>query len=81
MTDNGSAYRSQAHASACRRLGLRHLTTRPCHPRTNGKAERFIRTMLNEWADARIYRDSEERVSLLSGWLRHYTRSRLGCRR
>jgi transposase InsO family protein len=72
MTDNGSAYRSRAHASACRRLGLRHLTTRPYRPRTNGKAERFIRTLLSEWAYARVYRDSAERADLLSGWLQHY---------
>jgi len=46
MTDNGPCYRSIAHALACRSLGLRHLRTRPYRPRTNGKAERFIRTML-----------------------------------
>ena len=46
MTDNGSAYVSAAHALACRALGLRHLRTRPRRPQTNGKAERFIRTML-----------------------------------
>jgi transposase InsO family protein len=72
MTDNGAAYRSRAHASVCRRLGLRHLTTRPYRPRTNGKAERFIRTLLTEWAYARVYRDSDERADLLSGWLHHY---------
>jgi transposase InsO family protein len=72
MTDNGAGYRSHVHAGACRRLGLRHLTTRPYRPRTNGKAERFIRTLLHEWAYARVYRDSEERADLLSGWLDHY---------
>jgi transposase InsO family protein len=45
MTDNGPAYVSHAHAAACRRLGLRHLRTRPYRPRTNGKAERFIQTL------------------------------------
>ena len=55
MTDNGSGYRSNAHAGACRELGIQHLRTRPYRPRTNGKAERFIQTMLDEWAYGRIY--------------------------
>ena len=50
LTDNGAAYRSTAHAIACRALGVRHLRTRPRRPQTNGKAERFIRTMLGGWA-------------------------------
>ena len=50
LTDNGSAYRSQAFAATCTRLGLRHTFTRPYRPRTNGKAERFIQTLLREWA-------------------------------
>jgi transposase InsO family protein len=50
ITDNGSAYRSTVHAIACRALGIRHLRTRPYRPQTNGKAERFIRTMLGGWA-------------------------------
>ncbi len=49
ITDNGNAYRSAAHAIACRALGIRHLRTRPYRPQTNGKAERFIRTMLSSW--------------------------------
>jgi transposase InsO family protein len=49
MTDNGPAYRSIAHAQACRQLEIRHLFTRPYRPKTNGKAERFIRTLLAEW--------------------------------
>jgi transposase InsO family protein len=72
MTDNGAAYRSNAHAHACSRLGLRHLTTRPYRPRTNGKAERFIRTLLAGWAYERLYSSSEERTHLLSTWLDHY---------
>jgi transposase InsO family protein len=72
MTDNGAAYRSRAHACACGRLGLRHLTTRPYRPRTNGKAERFIRTLLASWAYARLYGSSAERTGLLSGWLEHH---------
>jgi transposase InsO family protein len=72
MTDNGSAYRSAAHALACRALGLRHLRTRPYRPRTNGKAERFIRTLLAGWAYGAIYRDSDQRTTALSVWLDHY---------
>ena len=56
LTDNGSAYLSAIHALACRQLGIRHLRTRPYRPQTNGKAERFIRTMLDGWAYGAIYR-------------------------
>ena len=55
ITDNGSAYRSTVHAIACRALGIRHLRTRPYRPQTNGKAERFIRTLLGGWAYGAIY--------------------------
>jgi transposase InsO family protein len=72
MTDNGSAYRSIAHAAACKALGIRHIRTRPYRPRTNGKAERFIRTMLGGWAYGAIYRDSAQRTAALSGWLEFY---------
>jgi transposase InsO family protein len=72
MTDNGSAYRSTAHALACRALGIKHLRTRPYRPQTNGKAERFIRTMLREWAYAAVYGSSPERAVALSGWLERY---------
>lgn len=72
MTDNGSAYVSIAHALACKALGIRHIRTRPYRPRTNGKAERFIRTMLGAWAYGAIYRDSRERTAALSGWLAFY---------
>jgi transposase InsO family protein len=72
MTDNGSAYRSVAHTLACRALGIRHIRTRPYRPRTNGKAERFIRTMLGGWAYGGIYRDSRERTAALPGWLEFY---------
>jgi transposase InsO family protein len=76
ITDNGSAYRSTVHAIACRTLGIRHLRTRPYRPQTNGKAERFIRTMLGGWAYGAIYRDSAERIAALSGWLDFYNRRR-----
>jgi transposase InsO family protein len=72
MTDNGSCYRSRRFASRCRRLGLRHLFTRPYTPRTNGKAERFIKTALLEWAYARLYSHSAERRAALPQWLHHY---------
>ena len=72
MTDNGSAYRSAVHALACRRLGIRHIRTRPYRPQTNGKAERFIRTMLREWAYAAVYGSSPDRAAALSGWIERY---------
>jgi transposase InsO family protein len=76
LTDNGSAYRSTIHALACRALGIRHLRTRPYRPQTNGKAERFIRTMLGGWAYGAIYRTSTERTAALDGWLWHYNHQR-----
>jgi transposase InsO family protein len=76
LTDNGSAYRSTIHAIACRALGIRHLRTRPHHPQTNGKAERFIRTMLAGWAYGALYRTSKERTAALDGWLWHYNHRR-----
>ena len=72
ITDNGSPYRSAIHAIACRALGIRHLRTRPYRPQTNGKAERFIRTMLAGWAYGAIYRSSAERTAALEGWLWRY---------
>ena len=76
LTDNGSCYCGVVHALACRRLGIRHLRTRPYRPQTNGKAERFIRTLLNGWAYAAIYRSSRERTTALDGWLWHYNHRR-----
>jgi transposase InsO family protein len=76
LTDNGSGYRSTIHAIACRALGIRHLRTRPYRPQTNGKAERFIRTLLNGWAYGAIYRTSSERTKALDGWLWHYNHRR-----
>jgi transposase InsO family protein len=72
MTDNGSPYRSAVHALACRELGLRHLRTKPYRPRTNGKAERFIQTMLREWAYGRVFATSAERTAALPSWLERY---------
>jgi transposase InsO family protein len=76
MTDNGSAYVSTLHALACRTMGLKHLRTRPYRPRTNGKAERFIRTLLGGWAYGAIYRDSAQRTAALASWLDWYNHRR-----
>jgi transposase InsO family protein len=77
LTDNGSPCISTVHAVACRALGLRHLRTRPRRPQTNGKAERFIRTMLGGWAySGAIYASSKERAAALDGWIHHYNHHR-----
>jgi transposase InsO family protein len=76
LTDNGSAYRSAVHAVACRAMGIRHLRTRAYRPQTNGKAERFIRTMLGGWAYGAIYRNSAERSRALDGWIWWYNHRR-----
>jgi transposase InsO family protein len=76
MTDNGSPYISTVHAAACRELGIRHLRTRPYRPRTNGKAERFIQTLQNEWAYGRLYANSTERTDALPRFLTHYNFNR-----
>jgi len=72
MTDNGSCYRSKAFGKACKRLGLKHIFTKPYTPKTNGKAERFIQTSLREWAYARAYNTSDERTAELPRWLHRY---------
>jgi transposase InsO family protein len=76
LTDNGSAYVSARHAFACRRLGIRHSRTRPYRPQTNGKAERFIRTLLAGWAYGAVYGSSQERTNALDGWLWYYNHRR-----
>jgi transposase InsO family protein len=76
LTDNGNPYRSAVHAIACRALHIRHLRTRPYRPQTNGKAERFIRTLLSGWAYGALYRDSTERAAALDGWLWTYNHHR-----
>jgi transposase InsO family protein len=76
LTDNGSAYKAVLHALACKRLGIKHLRTRPRRPQTNGKAERFIRTLLQGWAYGPIYGTSHERTNALDGWLWHYNHRR-----
>ena len=72
MSDNGAAYVAHAYRSALAELGLRHLRIRPYRPRTNGKAERFIQTLANEWAYERIYGSSAERTAALPLFLERY---------
>ncbi len=72
MSDNGSCYVSHQFQAVCERLRLRHLRTRPYRPRTNGKAERFIQTLLREWAYRRPYATSSQRTDRLSRYLNHY---------
>jgi transposase InsO family protein len=72
MSDNGSCYVSDTHRDALRELGLRHLRIKPRRPRTNGKAERFIQTLLNEWAYVRVYGASAERTAALPLFLERY---------
>jgi transposase InsO family protein len=76
ITDNGSCYRATIHAIACKALGVRHIRTRPYRPQTNGKAERFIRTLLAGWAYGAIYTSSKQRTRALDGWLWHYNHRR-----
>jgi transposase InsO family protein len=76
MTDNGPNYICDRFARLCRSAGLRHLRIRPYTPRTNGKAERFIQTLLREWAYRRAYPSSQQRTEALAAWLYYYN----GCR-
>ena len=72
MTDNGSCYNSFAFRRACKRLGLKHIRTKPYTPKTNGKVERFIQTSLREWAYAYAYENSRQRKQQLPTWLHRY---------
>ena len=76
LTDNGSAYCSRGFRATCRALHVGHRRTRPYTPRTNGKAERFIQTLLREWAYARPYYTSADRAHALPGWVEHYNCAR-----
>lgn len=76
MTDNGPGYRSKLHRKACDAMGIRHLFTRPYRPRTNGKAERFIRTMLDGWAYQQPYPTSAARTAALRAFLERYNTKR-----
>jgi transposase len=77
LTDNGSAYVSALWAEACAQRGLVHIRTKPYRPRTNGKAERFIQTLLREWAYGQSYPSSTVRARQLPRWLHHYNHTRL----
>ena len=72
LTDNGACYKSWKFRDACRELGIRHKRTRPYRPQTNGKAERFIRTALKEWAYAETYTHSWKRTANLPVWTYRY---------
>lgn len=76
LTDNGACYRSHSFLLACHKHGIRAIKTRPYRPQTNGKAERFIQTLLREWAYVRPYKDSKLRIQALKPWLRYYNRRR-----
>lgn len=75
-SDNGSAYRSTAFALQLRLAGIRHTRSRAYRPQTNGKAERFIRTLQNGWAYGQVYGSSTERTAALDGWLVYYNHQR-----
>ena len=76
LTDNGNGYRSHDWAALCDELGVRHTRTRPYHPATNGKVERFNRTLLDEWAYARTWRSDTSRARALDRWLHRYNHHR-----
>ena len=77
MTDRAFAY-TKAHAFRTTRvqLDIRHLVTRPYRPQTNGKAERFIKTLIHEWAYTRLYRSNAARLRTLPAWLTTYNHHR-----
>ena len=76
LTDNGVGYRSILWAQRCAQLGIAHTRTRPYHPATNGKAERYNRTLLDEWAYVRFYASDHERAATLDGFLHAYNHHR-----
>jgi transposase InsO family protein len=76
LTDNGVGYRSTLWAQRCGELGIAHTRTKPYHPATNGKAERYNRTLLDEWAYVRFYASDQERAATLDGFLHAYNHHR-----
>ncbi len=76
MTDNAKAYAGHVFQAACQRYRIAHTRTRPYRPCTNGKAERFIQTLLREWAYVRAYSSSRRRTEALPRWLRYYNQRR-----
>jgi transposase InsO family protein len=77
LSDNGSCYRSYAWANACARLGIVHKRTRPYRPQTNGKSERFHRTLADGWAYARFYSCEAERRAALPRYIHTYNHHRI----
>jgi transposase InsO family protein len=77
LTDNGFVFKSRVFRSVCQSAGIKQSFTKPYRPRTNGKAERFIQTMLREWAYRRSYSSSAKRRRALPRWLHHYNFHRL----
>ena len=76
LSDNGSAYKSHAWRDTCGELGITPKRTRPYRPQTNGKIERFHRTMANGWAFRRLYLSESQRRKALPGWLHEYNHHR-----
>ena len=76
LSDNGGAYRSHLWRDTCAELGIRHKRTRPYRPQTNGKIERFHRTLADGWAYARCYTSEAERRGELDDWLHYYNHHR-----
>lgn len=76
LTDNGNGYRSYAWADTCQELGIKHTRTKPYHPQTNGKVERFNRTLTEEWAYAKLWTSDQQRAKSLDGWLYSYNHHR-----
>ena len=76
LSDNGPAYRSHLWRETCAELGIKHSRTRPYRPQTNGKIERFHRTMSDGWGYARCYQSESERRDALPAWLHRYNHHR-----
>ena len=76
LTDNGACYRSHPWRDTLTAAGITHKRTRPYRPQTNGKVERFNRTLLEEWAYAHEYRCEAERAATYPSWIHHYNHHR-----
>ena len=76
LSDNGSAYRSHLWRETCADLAIKHSRTRPRRPQTNGKVERFHRTLADGWGYARCYTSEAERRAALAAWIHHYNHHR-----
>ena len=76
LTDNGNGYRSHLWRDTCDFLGIKHTRTKPYHPQTNGKVERFNRTLLEEWAYTKVWTNEHQRARTLDGWLHNYNHHR-----